>query len=212
MPVVSPELLAIVRAQRKEDERIAWAMCPDPEAFAASEKSLKRAKRRDATAILAAGYTSLGAGAMALRSADPRWLLIPVAILLIVVAAYGVSGWRRARERRALKGTVYVLTTRRALTLHTYPALRVQEVPLDTIADVAVTSQQQDLGDVSFTAKSSAAAPLLVFRGVFEPERARKQMLKVLGDPGAADREIANSEAYLQAMHKFARSVQIGGS
>ena len=148
---------------------------------------------------------------MALRSADFRWLLIPVAMLLVVVAAYGVSWWRRARERRTLEGTVYVLTTRRALTLHTYPALRVQEVPLDTIADVAVTSRQQDLGDVSFSAKSSAA-PLLVFRGVFEPERARKQMLKVLGDPGAADREIANSEAYLQAMHKFARSVQIGGS
>lgn len=210
MPVVSPELLAVVRAQRKEDERIAWAMCPDPEAFAPSEKSLKRAKRWDATAILGGGYTALAAGAMTLRSGDFRWLFIPAALLLIVVVAYGIAWWRRARERSAIEGTVYVLTTRRALTLHTYPKLQVQEFALDAIADVVVTSQQHDLGEVSFLSKSTAA-PLMVFRGVYEPERARKQMLKVLGDPGAAAREIANSEAYMQAMHKFARSVQIPG-
>jgi hypothetical protein len=211
MPVVSPELLAVVRAQRKEDERIAWAMCPDPEAFAPSEKSSKRAKRWDATAILGGGYAGLAAGAMTIRSGDFRWLLIPLALFLLVMGAYAVVWWRRARERRTIEGTVYVLTTRRAMILQTYPAVRFREISIDSIADVALTNQQYELADLEFTAKTSGA-PLMVFRGVSEPERARKQIMKVLGDPGAADREIANSEAYLQAMHKFARSVQFGGS
>lgn len=211
MPVVSPELLSVVRAQRKEDERIAWAMCPDPEVFAPSEKTQKRAKRWDATAILGGGYAALGAGAMTIRSGDFRWLLIPVAVLLVVVVAYGVAWWRRARRQRAIEGIVYVVTTRRALTLHTYPAVQVQDAPLDTIADISVSNPLYELGDLVFTDKASGAASM-VFRGVYEPERAQKQIMKVLGDPGRADRELANSEAYLQAMHKFARSVQFPGS
>jgi hypothetical protein len=211
MPVVSPELLAVVRAQRKQDERIAWAMCPDPEAFAPSEKSLKRSKRWDAVAILGGGYAALAAGAMTIRSGDFRWLLIPLALFLLIMSAYAVVWWRRARDQRAIEGTVYVLTTRRAMTVHAYPKVNVQEIPIEPIADVVITPMPYELADLTFTAKESGA-PLMVFRGVSEADRARKQIMKVLGDPHAADREIANSEAYLQAMHKFARSVQFGGS
>jgi hypothetical protein len=206
MSNVHPELLSLVRAQLQEGERLAWAMSPEPiAALEPSERGKSKSKWEGIT-ILGGGYATLGAGAMALRSGSFRWLLVPLALFVIGGVALALTFWRKLRKRRTLEATVYVVTTRRALVVQAYPDLSVQAHPLDTFSDVTLVNEDGDFASLAFVSKSGA--PGIVFIGIPEPQRARKQILRVLQDPGATDREIAASEAYLTAMRQLTRSVR----
>lgn len=199
MSTVSPELLPIVRAQLQEGEGVAWAMSPEPAAFVPEKR---RKGVWDAVAILGGGYAAIGSAVATFRSGQWLWMLLPFSLLLLGVFTYFAAERIKARERKRVEGTVYALTTRRALTIRTFPTLSVQALPIEAITDIAVDNVRQVFGDVTLT--TSAASTGLVFRGVFEPEAARTHMLKVLRDPGAAEQQIAASERYMMAMRQFA--------
>lgn len=197
MSNVSPELLGAVRGQLTQGERLAWAMCPEPAAF----EPKKRRRGWDAAVILGGGYATIGAIVMTVRSGHWLWLTLPLPLLLLGGLAYGVARWRRARKRLTVEGTVYVCTTRRALIVNTYPAVSVQALPIASIADIALSNQRRGLGDLSLGSAEGAAN--MVFRGVFDPELSRTQLLRVIRDPEGTDRQIAASEQYRIAMSRL---------
>jgi hypothetical protein len=199
MSTLSPELLQVVRTQLKEGERIAWGMSPEPAAF------VPKARRKgfwDAVAILGGGYASIGSGVMAFRSGQWLWMLLPLSLVVLGVFVYLAVERQKARDRRRLEGTAYALTTQRALIVQTFPKLTVQALPIASITDVTVANTHQAFADL--TLATSAASMGLVFRGIFEPESARTQLLAVIRDPGAAEQQIAASERYMMAMRQMA--------
>lgn len=200
MSTVSPELLPIVRAQLREGERLAWATSPEPAAF------VPKARRKgiwDAVAILGGGYAAIGSGVMAFRHGQWLWMLLPLTLLLLGVFVYLAVERIKARERRRLEGTVYALTTQRALLVRSYPSLTVQAIGIADITDVLVEAARPPFADLIVTTSSESTG--LAFRGIFEPESARTQMLRVIADPGAAEQQIAASERYMMAMRQLAR-------
>jgi hypothetical protein len=197
MPV-SPELLPIVRAQLKEGEGVGWAMSAEPVAFELGER---RKGIWDAVAILGGGYAAVGATVATFRSGQPLWMLLPLALVGLGVLTYFAVERIKARERKRVACTVYALTTRRALLIQTFPKLTVQALPIESITDVVLDNVREAFGDLTLT--TSAASTGLVFRGVFEPEQARKDMQKVLRDPTGAEQQIAASERYMIAMRQF---------
>jgi len=199
MPTVSPELLPILRAQLKEGEGVAWAMSGEPAAFVIERR---RKGIWDAVAILGGGYAAVGSAVATFRSGQWLWMLLPLSLLLLGVFTYFVVERVKAREQKRIEGTVYALTTRRALLIHTFPALTVQALPIDQITDIAVANVREVFGDLTLT--TSAASTGMVFRGVFEPESARTHMLNMLRNPSAAEQQISASERYMMAMRQFA--------
>lgn len=200
MSNVSAGLLGVVRAQLTQgEERLAWALCPEPAAFAPRT----RRKGWDAAVILGGGYATISAIVMAARSGRWLWLTLPLPLIVLGGLAYAVARWRRARRLLTIEGTVYALTTRRALIVRSYPALSVQALPIESIADITIGNPARGLGDLSFQSASQTTA--MVFRGVFDPELARTQLLKIVRDPEGTDRQIAASERYRLAMAQLAR-------
>ena len=172
----------------------------DGDAFEPTER---RKAKWDAVVILGGGYVTLGACVMALRSGTWLWLSIPIGLLSIGALWYLVASRIKARARRALAGTVYALTTQRALVVRTYPALTVQALPIETIEDISVINKhpRADLADLGLVAAADSQG--FVFRGIAEPESARMQLLRVIRDPGSTERELAASEAYAMAMRQL---------
>jgi len=205
MPV-SPELLPIVRAQLKEGEGVGWAMSAEPAAFALGKKP--RTGVWDAVAILGGGYAAVGSTVATFRSGQPLWMLLPLTLVVLGVLTYFAVERIKARERKRVECTVYALTTRRALLIHTFPKLTVQALPIEAITDVVLDNVREVFGDLTLT--TSAASTGLVFRGVFEPEQARKDMQKLLRDPSGAEQQIAASERYMMAMRQFGQGTRSG--
>jgi hypothetical protein len=199
MSTVSPELFPIVRAQLKEGEGVAWANTAEPAAFVPEKR---RKGIWDAVAILGGGYAAVGAAVTTFRSGQWWWMLLPLTLLVLGVLTYFVVERIKARERKRIEGTVYALSTRRALIIRTFPTLSVQALPIEEITDIKLDHVREAFGDLTLT--TSAASTGLVFRGVFEPETARSHMLKVLRDPSSAEQQIAASERYMMAMRQFA--------
>jgi hypothetical protein len=199
---VAPELLAALRAQLTEGERLAWAESPEPLAFKRSDGRGKW----DRVVILGGGYATLGSTVAALGTG--RWWLfaLPISLLVLGAVAYLVSRWFEARAQRTLEGTVYGLTTRRALLLQTYPASRMKALPIEAITDLVLTEARGSFADLTLCTADAPAA--LVFRGLPDAERTRAQLLRVVRDPKAAEQEIAASEAYSMAMHQLARGAR----
>lgn len=198
---VAPELIAALRAQLAEGERLAWAVSPEPLAF----KRAGGTAKWERLAILGGGYLTLGSTVAALATGRFWWFALPATLLVVGVGAYLISSWIKARAQRSLEGTVYALTTRRALILHAYPAPVFKVLPIETITDVILTEARASYADLTLCTATAPAA--LEFRGLPEPERNRAQLLRVIRDPQAAEQEIAASEAYSMAMHQLARSV-----
>jgi hypothetical protein len=199
MSTVSPDLIAVVRTELEQGERLAWAMSPEPAAFA---RKPRRKGIWDAVAILGGGYAVIGASVTTFRSGNGLWMLVPLLLVLLGVLAYLVTERSEARRQRGVEGTVYVLTTLRALIMHTYPTRSVHPFPIEAIADITLSEQRRNCADLSLNTASGAAG--LVFRGVPEPESARDQLLRVVRDPAATDRQIAASERYMIAMRQIA--------
>lgn len=199
MPSVSPELLPILRAQLKEGEGVAWGMSGEPAAFVPEKR---RKGIVDAVAILGGGYAVAGSVVASFRNGQWLWMLLPLSLVLLGVFTYFAVERKKARERKRVEGTVYALTTRRALTVRTFPTLTVQALPIAEITDVVLDNVRQAFGDLTLT--TSAANTGMVFRGVFEPDEARTSMLKVIRDPGALEQQIAASERYMMAMRQLA--------
>jgi hypothetical protein len=199
---LTPQLLAAVRAQLAAGERLTWAACPELLAF---EPKARSKGKWDAAVILGGGYATLAACVMALRSGKWLWLCVPIALLLIGALAYFVASRIKARARRVVTGTVYALTTQRGLIMHTYPALTVRALPIHAIAAVRVINRhaRADLADLSLDEGDPDSTHAFVFRGVAEPESARSQLLRVIRDPEATERELAASEAYAMAMRQL---------
>jgi len=198
---VSPALLAALRAQLTQGERLAWAMSPEPLAFKPTEGTAKWER----AAILGGGYVTLGSIAAALGTGRYWWFALPISLFVLGSVAYLISNWFKARAQRVLEGTVYGLTTRRALILQTFPAPTVKVLPIETITEVILTEVRASFADLDLGTATAPAA--LVFRGLPDPERTRAQLLRVIRDPQAAEQEMAAAEAYSIAMHQLTRSV-----
>lgn len=199
MPSVAPEVLPILRAQLKEGEGVAWGMSGEPAAFLPEER---RKGFWDAVAILGGGYAAIGSAVATFRSGQWLWMLLPLSLVVLGVLVYFAVERYKARERKRIEGTVYALTTRRVLTVRTFPSLTVQALPIEAITDVAIENVREVFGDLVLT--TGAASTGMVFRGVFEPEEARTAMLKIIRDPGALEQQIAASERYMIAMRQLA--------
>ncbi len=198
---LQPALLGALRAQLTPGERLAWAASPEPLAFARADEGADKWER---ATILGGGYVLLGSCVAAFVTGRWLWLAAPLCLIVLGVTGYFVARHLEVRAQRSLAGTVYGLTTRRALIVHTYPALKVQALPIEAITDVVSRDARDPFGDLCF---STAAAPAgFVFPGLAQPERAREQLLRVIRDPRAAEEEIAASEAYSMAMHQLTRS------
>lgn len=202
MSTVSPDLLAALRTQLAEGERVAWAQCPEPEALL-QDPAPRRKGFWDAVVILGGGYATIGSIWMALRSGAWWWLTLPITLILLAVAAYLLVQARERRKLRAVLCTAYAVTPRRALILRTYPERGVESIELDQIAEVALINQGEYFGDLSFVRKSGG--PALVFAGLIESKRAHTHVSQVLRDPKGADEQLAHSEAYLKAMRGMMR-------
>jgi hypothetical protein len=200
MPTVSPQLLPILRAQLKEGEGVAWGMSGDPAAFEPEER---RKGLWDAVAILGGGYAAVGSAVATFRSGQWWWMLLPLSLVVLGVLAYFLVERIKAREEERVVGTIYALSTRRALIVRTVPTLTVQALPIEAITDITVDKQRKGFGDLTII--TSVASTGLVFRGAPEPEEARTHMLKMLRDPGAAEQQIAASERYMLQMQLLAR-------
>lgn len=196
---LTPALLAKLRAQLERGEHLTWAASPEPLAF---ERRTRGIGKRDAAVILGGGYAVIGACVMALRTAQWLWLGVPLALFAIGGVGYAIARWTKARARSARAGTVYGLTTRRALIVHTYPALAVRALAIGAITDVAVRDERGPFADLCL--RNASATSELVFQGLPEAERARSELLRVIRDPQAAEREIAAAEAYSSMMHQLA--------
>jgi hypothetical protein len=195
---LTPALLDALRAQLIPDERLAWAASPEPLAF---KRPTRGMGKLDAVAILGGGYVAVGSSVAAVGTGQWLWLSVPIALLVLGVLGYFVARWIRVRAQNSLAGTVYGLTTRRALIVQTYPALAVRALPIDAITDVIPIDARGNFADLCLRTSSGSAD--LVFRGLAEPERARAQLMRVIRDPQATDQEIAASEAYAMAMHRL---------
>lgn len=200
MSSVSPKLLPILRAQLQEGEGVAWGMSGEPAAFVPEKR---RKGIWDAVAILGGGYAAIGSAAATFRTGQWLWMLLPLSLILIGVFVYFAVERVKARERKRIEGTIYALTTRRALLIRTFPKLTVQSLPIESIEDVELSNVREAFADL--TLKTSSASTGLLFRGVFEPESARTHMLKVLHNPSAAEQQISASERYMAAMRQFAQ-------
>jgi hypothetical protein len=196
-------MLLIVRKQLAEGERLAWAALPDPAALLPPEKP--GIGRWETAGILGGGYAALGAAVAIYRTGHWAWLALPIAVFALVLTGYWISRTLKLRAERAVFGTVYVLTTQRALIVKLYPALDMQSLPIHAITDLSIENLQGDVADLKLMTSTGPAA--LAWPGVVDPERARKQILRVVRDPQSTDREIAASEAYLQAMRQLASRV-----
>lgn len=200
MSSLPPELLAILRKRLAEDERLAWAQGPVPEAF---EKPPRRKSIWDAVVILGGGYATLGSIYVALRSGVWYWLAVPISLILIGVAVFfGLQAIER-RKRYRLIGTAYAVTTKRALILRVYPEDELEQLEIDAIAELALTNDREYVADLNVVGKTEGRG--LLFAGIEEAKRARTQIQRVLNDPKAADEELAHSEAYFKAMRSLAR-------
>lgn len=192
---VKPALLAALRAQLGEGERLAWAASPQAESAAPEEPG---AGKLEATAILVGGYATLGACVMGVVQGRWWWLLVPLVMLALGVLVYLSSRWIAARAELVRAGTVYAFTTRRALILQTYPKLHVQALALAAISDVSVIDER-----AAWPSLQLHASPSLIFQRIPEPERARSQLLRMLRDPQAAEQEMAAAEAYALQMREL---------
>lgn len=195
---LTPELIAALRAQMAPDERLAWAASPEPAAF---PRKLRGAGKRDAIAILGGGYATIGAVVMVLKTGHWLWLSVPLSLFACGVVWFLAVRWIQARVRKTRAGTAYALTTRRALILQTYPRRAVQALPLAELTDVTLHDARGAFADLCLSTASSSAG--IVFAGVAEPEKARKQLLRVIRDPQGTEREIAEAEAYSMAMSRL---------
>lgn len=193
---LKPDLLKILREQLTEGERLAWATSPDPRAMAGKPRS---AERRDAVAILGGGYATLGAVVMALKTKQWLWLLVPLVLIALAATIYLVARWLRSRARWRVEGTVYGITTRRALIIHTYPTLSVETLPIESITDVTVGEARDDCADLILRARSN----IFTFRKIDEPERSKSQIMRVMRDPKTTEQEILAAEAYATQMRQL---------
>jgi regulator of extracellular matrix RemA (YlzA/DUF370 family) len=153
-------------------------------------------------AILGGGYVAIGSCVAALSTGQRLWFSLPIAFLVLGVSAYLIATRIKARARSSLAGTVYGLTTRRALIIHTYPALVVQALQIEAITDVIPIDERGDFADLCLRTASAPAA--LVFRGLPESESARLQLMRVIRDPQGTEQQIAAAEAHSLAMHQLA--------
>lgn len=197
---VKPALLAALRAQLAEGERLAWAESPEPAAFEPEDKP-RGVGKWEALVILGGGYATLSAALMAVRSGRWLWLSIPLALVVLGVAGFFGQRALKARARRAIEGRVYGLTTRRALILDTYPKLAVQALSLDAISDVKILAHHGAFADIGFEQAQGTAQ--LMFRAIEEPERVRRQLLHVIRDPQGSEQQILAAEAYAQQMQQL---------
>ena len=195
---LKPALLAAVRAQLAQGEHLTWAASPEHVVAAGPSRGVGK---WDAIGILGGGYAALGSGVMIVRTGNWWWLLLPGTLLVLGLAAFLVSRAIETRAQRTRAGRVYGLTTRRALIVDTYPALRVQALPIEAISDVAVRGGQAEVADLELCAGDSG----LVFEAVADPARTRSQLLRVIKDPATAEQEIAAAEAYATQMRDLMR-------
>jgi hypothetical protein len=184
-----------LRAQLAEGERLAWASAPEADLLLAPKPP--GVGKWDALVIVGGGYAVIGTAVMIVRTGHWSWLALPLALLVLGAAVYAIERWLEARKQKRVEGTVYGLTTRRALVLETFPALKFEALPISEISDIALGA---DLGDVADITLQPAG---MMFRAVAEPERARNQLLRVIRDPAETEREIAASEAYALQMQKL---------
>lgn len=191
-------LLATLRAQLDEGERIAWVSTPEPSAPEDEEGGVGK---WDGAAILGGGYATVGACLMAARTAQWWWLSVPVALLVVGALVFWAAQQRAARARRIVERTVHGYTTRRGLVVRTYPKLVVQSLPLEAITDVIVDPPRDDVADLQLQA--AAGAESLVFRQVASPERIRTQLMRVMQNPQQAEQELAQAESYAQQMREL---------
>jgi Bacterial PH domain len=195
---LSTALLKTVRAQLQEGERLAWAASPEPAAF---ERESKARGKWDAAVILGGGYATLAACVVAFRTEQWLWLFVPLVVVLIGGVMLLLASRLKARARRTLEGTVYGLTTRRALIVQTYPAFNLRSLPIDSITDVTLSNARDEFADLCL---QTAAGPAeLEFRGLPDAERTRTQLLRVVREPQVVDQEIAAAEAFSMAMHQM---------
>ncbi|HKP62192.1 MAG TPA: hypothetical protein VJV78_35915 [Polyangiales bacterium] len=197
---LSPALLDALRAQLAEGERIAWAASSEPAAFLSEKRGIGK---WETVAILGGGYALLGAGIQAFRTGQWLWMCVPLAFLVFGIASYLVSSRIKARARKTREGTVYGITTRRALIVRTYPAVSVQALPLGAITDVTVRDERGDFADLCVHTAETPAA--FVFPALTEAERARTQIMKVVRDPKGTDEQIAAAESYALMMRQMMR-------
>jgi hypothetical protein len=195
---VTPALLGALRAQLTEGERLAWAASPEPLAF----ERATRGRKWDAVAILGGGYMAIGSCVAALSTGQRLWFSLPIAFLVLGVSAYLIASWIEARARNSLVGTVYGLTTRRALIIQTYPALAVQQLQIAAITNVIAMDARGDFADLCL--RTSSALEALMFRGLPEAESARMLLMRVIRDPQGTEQQIAAAEAHSLAMHQLA--------
>jgi hypothetical protein len=100
-----------------------------------------------------------------------------------------------------LEGTVYGLTTRRALIVQTYPAFNLRAMSIESITDVTLGNPRDEFADLCL---QTAAGPAeLAFRGLPDAERTCAQLQRVVREPQVVDQEIAAAEAYSMAMHQM---------
>jgi hypothetical protein len=188
-----------LRARLPEGERLAWAISPEPAAFEPEKPGIGR---WETLGILGGGYATLAAVVAVVRTGQWLWVVAPIAVFALVGIGYAIS--RRIQERalRVVLGTVYSLTTRRALVVRTYPEFALlQELPIERIADISIVNKRGELADLNVVTTDAAAA--LCFRGVVDPDRARSQLLRIIRDPKATEQEMAAAAAYMQQMRQL---------
>jgi hypothetical protein len=192
---VAPALLAALRAQLEDGERLAWAASPQA---ATPAPEAPGAGKLEMAAILIGGYATLGACVMAVEQRRCSWLLVPAALLAVGVAAYLIARWLKARAHAARAGTVYGFSTRRAWVVQTYPKLHVEALALEAITDVSVIDREAEWPSLQLHAPSR-----MIFEHIPEPDRARAQLLRMMRDPKAAEQEMAAAETYAAQMRQL---------
>lgn len=114
--------------------------------------------------------------------------------------AYYAVRTLRDRGRKTIAGTVYGFTTRRALILQTYPVPKLQELPIAAIEDVSIVEGHDDRADLKL--QTTDPSKSLVLLRIADPQRARAQLLRVIGDPAGTGQELAAGEAYALQMRQ----------
>jgi hypothetical protein len=186
--------LQVLRAQLAEGEYLAWAGSPEPGPLAHGRRG---GGKLEAIALVGGGYVILAACVAAVYMQQWLWVCAPLALL---VFAYYAARTLRERARKTIEGTVYGFTTQRALILQTYPAPTLQELPIAAIQDVTISDGRDDPADLKLQTADASAS--LVWRRISEPQRARAQLLRLLGDPVGTGQEIAAGEAYALQMRQ----------
>lgn len=192
---VKPVLLAALRAQLAEGEHLAWAAAPEPEREGPVSRKL------DAVVIVGGGYAVIGACVMALRTGQWLWLSIPIGLFTIGLGIYALARAFKTRARKAVEGTIYGFSTRRALIVRTFPALSVRALPIETITDVTILEASDDVGDLGLHT-TSAAEPLR-FQRVSDLESARTQLMRVIRNPKEIEQQITAAETYALQMRQL---------